>query len=217
MSCPICSNPIPKNNKYYCSNKCRGISMLRPVTYHCITCNKPFVYSDASQQRRGKMLHCSEECKFRKYSLNEYYFDVMTPEVAYTLGILYSIGYCHNHREVKLYSSQEVLSEVNRLLGSSYPIQKSSGKKYKIRILSSRLVLALTKLGLGKDPLYFEFPSGHLNPSDFISGFLFASGVNFEDGVNSVHMLSHKLALEMCERLGGKIYERGGEYVILYK
>lgn len=192
-----------------------------PLT--CKTCGKNFTHHNKTDINRGLMNHCSNECKNRKYKLDENYFKMpLTDEKLFTLGQFIVCAELVDWRIIKLFSTLEILTDINLKLGSTYPIVKSDKGLWKLIIRSDKMVSDLIELGLYGPPLSQEVPS-----YDIIAG-MFGTHCYSRDGdVNIFRTVRSKVALYVADRFGGKMVSNtykdvfkgvmGCEWVVVWK
>jgi hypothetical protein len=85
-----------------------------------------------------------------KYSVNEYFFDIWTPQMAYVLGFTYADG--NIHRTTLSWDIQKgdinILRKIKKALQASYPIKLTKRFSYRLRISNQILVKGAIERGL---------------------------------------------------------------------
>lgn len=121
----------------------------------------------------------------RKYTLNEYFFDKWTSEMAYVLGFWFADGYMRKEKSYRIVFSSndyELMQQIRRVLGSSHPLRRQIHDKTLQMIIHSKYMYKkLSKLGgLRNKSLIMDFPdipSKYLK--DFIRGYFDGDGSVF--------------------------------------
>ncbi len=192
-----------------------------PLT--CKTCGKNFTHHNKTDINLGRMKHCSQECKNRKYKLDENYFKLpLTEGKLFTLGQFIVCAELVDWRIIKLFSTLDILTDISHKLGSNYPIVKSDKGLYKLIIRSDKMVGDLIALGLYGNPLYQDVPSDNL-----ITGILSTHCYSRDGDVNIFRTVRSKVALYVADKYGGKMVTNtykdvfkgvlGCEWVVVWK
>lgn len=138
----------------------------------------------------------------RKYSLNENFFSMWSPQMAYVLGFWYADGYMKHIKSYRIiFSSIDLthLEAIKSLLGSTSPIVRYRRhgileKTHHLCVHSKRLYLNLQVLGGTRNKSKtLTFP---LVPNSFLPDFI----RGYFDGDGSVHFIKYK------HSKNGKIY-----------
>lgn len=201
--CRYCNQPT--KNDVFCSAVCMGKNNYKEdkAIYNliCERCNRPFTHHLLCDIKLGRMKYCSNECKNRKYDINGYYFNELTPDTLFTLGQIVATGYIKDYRTIKLYSDKATIEDICKKLGSTYPIVKSDRGRWQVTILSDKLVDDLVRLGLGNNMMTQE-----LVPYDILEGLKSTDMYEvYDDGTCVFRSLSSKLILGLQEIFGGKV------------
>ena len=119
---------------------------------------------------------------FRKYEINQYFFDnVDTEEKAYFLGFLCADGCNHiNNTKVSLTlkeSDKEIVQKLNNLIQSNKPLyygKKSNGEnQYAFQISNRRISDRLSELGCIPQKTYtLDFPNESQVPEKFLNHYM---------------------------------------------
>ena len=129
----------------------------------------------------------------RVYSLNEQYFDILTPESAYWLGFIYADGYITTHNVIGLKLSitdENHLNAFRKAISSNKPIYKKIEKCpfnntlvewCSLTVNSKHMYNKLTELGVYcKKSLILKFPDNNVitneNCNHFIRGYFDGDG-----------------------------------------
>lgn len=120
---------------------------------------------------------------YRKYSINENYFDVVdSHEKAYILGFIYADGY---NREdllelVQIEERKDILEKIKIALDSDAPLKEYTLGKWTLNICSSKLCKSLTRLGaIRNKSLALVFPKDIMDDqymNSFILGYFDGDG-----------------------------------------
>lgn len=200
IKCPICRTPT--TNEKFCSLKCSNkYSRLfgkrkTKRTHQCPTCKKQYsTYHD-------NQIYCSRSCKERVYSINEYYFDNITQDNAYILGVIFSVGQMllgYNNKILFRHKDKIIIEMISSALSSNYPIKKV-GPHWEIRPSSRNLVDRLVELGFRRESKYFWFPQ---IPQDckllFIQGMMDTAVIKTKSGKIYKLVRSKELFLNIKE------------------
>lgn len=157
-TCPVCRKKT-KNPKF-CSIKCRDKFSKKfgkkrtKVSKLCPTCGKYFSTPMKNQK------WCSKTCYRRKFKFNENYFDEITRDNAYILGVIFSTGQMLNQCENKIlfrHKDKVIIEMITSALSSQYPI-KWKNPHWEIRPSSSHFIDRLVDLGFRRESKFFCFP-----------------------------------------------------------
>jgi hypothetical protein len=167
------------------------------------------------------MKYCSEDCKGRKWKINETYFEEITDDKLITLGQLIVTARIVDWRTIIILSDYSTLLDISDRLGSSYEITKSERDLFRIKIISHKLVMSLIQLGFVQNPLYQDVPD------DLWEGIKKTHCYQVVDGVNVFKTDRSKVALWVSDRFGGEVITRtykdkargcmGCEWVVVWK
>lgn len=213
---------VPTRNTLgmYCSYTCSNGAKSVSYKINCKCCSKEFIVKNIAEIKRGHYKYCSNECRKRKYSINEGFFDNINSETCYWMGVVWSIIKSNKYNKIYLLSSKkEILEGFNDALNSNYPIKNSRDSKYILRITSLKIIETLSKYGIRSD-LYQEFPEIPKKYfKDFIRGYFDTeNGFIFKDNGKTVVSLrgkSSKLMRYISEFLNCKIVPDKGEWVLV--
>ena len=153
----------------------------------------------------------------RKYTLNEDYFDVISENQAYILGLLFADGHNNTSRgEVVLQlelSDREVLELINLEIGSNRPLRTvvlkdpKHAHQSRLCVASRRMSACLASLGMTHDKTYtLEYPAWL--PQDmqrhFIRGYVDGDGYvsNGECSIIGTKAFCDGVAFVLAETLG---------------
>lgn len=159
-----CTTCKKESKKKFCSLECYYV-YRRSIQHECIceTCGKSFIVKNAAYIRLQRMKHCSNQCKNRKYSCDENYFQgELTSEKLITLGQFIACGSLEGINEVKIFSDIETINDIQRKLNSNYEIKKSDRGLHRIDIKSQRMFNDLIDLGLTFNMLTQDVPRDDL-------------------------------------------------------
>ena len=135
--CLKCKKPFSpgRNTKgMYCSYNCsNGAKSVRHKLI-CGCCGKKFEINNIAEIKRGHYKYCSNECRKRKYRINESFFNDINETSAYWLGFIWATIYDSEYNKMKLVAKKNLLERFNLALGSNYPIKKSLNNKYRLKI-----------------------------------------------------------------------------------
>jgi len=202
--CLICGSPTKGKTNKYCSRDCFHKSKIRRHECVCQSCGKTFYTNNKSYIRLGRLKHCSDECKNRKYSFNEDYFSgELSSEKLETLGQIIAIGQIKNFRTVKLLSNKETLDDINKKLDSNYKLQKLKDNKWKFYIHNEKFVSDLLSLGLTNFPLKQDVPR-----NDLWDGLKKTHCYRDEEGFKSFVTNSSKIANWIKDKFKAEIFTR---------
>lgn len=123
-----------------------------------------------------------EENHCRKYSINQYYFDIIDcEEKAYFLGFLYADGCNHkNNTKISMFLKEEdkdILVKLNNLLQPDKPLtyrtQKRGTNQYGMQISNKRISNRLNDLGCIPNKTFtLDFPNDNQVSSNFLIYFI---------------------------------------------
>lgn len=143
--------------------------------------------------RNGYVTRAMSDIK-RKYTLNEDYFDVISENQAYILGLLFADGHNNTSRgEVVLQlqlSDREVLERINREIGSNRPLRAvvlkdpKHAHQSRLSVASRKMSDRLASIGMMHNKTYtLEYPAWL--PQDmqrhFIRGYVDGDGYTSKD------------------------------------
>ena len=211
---------IPTRNTkgMYCSYACSNGSKSVRHQCKCECCGKEFEINNIAEIKRGHYKYCSNECRRRKYRINEKFFDVIDSNSAYWLGFIWASLKENKYNSLTILSKKELLERFNEAFDSSYPIRKL-GNKFSIKITSLTLLSKLVELGIN-NILFLEFPNidSNLN-NDFIRGYFDSDcGYIYKDkGENVVvlHGHSSKLMRHISDTVDAKLVLDKGEWAVI--
>ena len=187
----ICATCQKESKKKFCSLECYYV-YRRSIQYDCVceTCGKSFIVKNGAYIRLKRMKHCSHQCKNRKYSCDENYFQgELTPEKIITLGQIIACGQLENINEIKIFSDVETINDIQRKLNSNYEIKKSDRDLHRIDFKSERLLNDLLDLGLTHNILTQDVPR-----DDLWEGMKSTHCYNEKDGVCTFITESSKIS-----------------------
>jgi len=217
LKCKKAFSPGRNTKGMYCSYACsNGAKSVRHKIV-CQCCGKNFEINNIAEIKRGHYKYCSNECRKRKYHINEDFFSVINEQSCYWLGFIWATTFENKYNKIFLLSKRSLLERFNQAFNSNYPIKKSIGGKYMLRITSLRLMSVLVEFGL-KEKSYIEFPDIPTQYyKDFIRGYFDSdSGYHYKDGgkdVVALHAKSSKLMLFISDFLKSKLIMDKGEWV----
>ena len=197
LHCNELFHPTRNTKGMYCSYACSNGSKSIRYQLVCECCGKEFEINNIAEIKRGHYKYCSNECRKRKYRINEYFFKEINEKTAYWLGFIWATVRDSKYNKLFLLSKKELLERFNQDFNSNYPIKKSIQNKYALRITSLHLLSRLVELGIN-DKTYLEFPdipaSYH---KDFIRGYFDSDWgylyKNNGENIVSIHGKSSKL------------------------
>ena len=209
---------IPTRNTLgmYCSYACsNGAKSVRHKLV-CECCGKNFEINNIAEIKRGHYKYCSNECRKRKYHINEKLFDEINENSAYWLGFIWATIWDNKYNKIFLLSKKNLLERFNQSFNSTYPIKKSVENKYMIRITSLLLLSKLADFGLKTNP-FLEFPDIPKNYyKDFIRGYFDSDlGYHYKDHNEDIAVIygrSSKLMLAISDFLKSKLVITNGEW-----
>ena len=206
-----------------CSNKAKAVNHERI----CESCGKSFTTHDAYDIKRGHARYCSNECKVRKYKVDENYLSIIdSPDKAYILGYIFSSGELKDTNRLVLSSrNNNDLKYVSALLKSTYPIKENKNKICLIRFYNHEFVSCLTNNGFMVDdrknnemplfdPIYnIDFVRGYF---DGFNGFVFPKNTDDADkNLIVLHFDSLNIFEFMYSILGGAAHKKGNEWILI--
>ncbi len=218
-ACLTCGEPT-KNIKF-CSKKCSASRYIKRHNLICQSCKKPFTHNNIYDIKRGKMKYCSEDCKGRKWKINETYFEEINTDKLITLGQLIVTARIVDFRTIIILSDYSTLLDISDKLESTYKIIKSERDLYRITIRSFKLVNSFIELGFVNNHFFQDVPG------DLWEGLKRTHCYEVVDGVNIFKTDRSKVALWVCDRFGGKMVTRtykdvargcmGCEWVVVWR
>lgn len=158
---------------------------------------------------------------YRKYNLNENYFDkIDTEDKAYFLGLLYADGYnCESGNYVNLelhYKDKEILEKFNKYIGSDKPLmyhkKKGAEHSWRLNLASKKISYQLKLLGCyQKKSLTLKFPTKEQVPEHLIKHFI----RGYFDGDGSIWFLknSNRIKCMLCIVSSKEFCEKLQEYM----
>lgn len=217
LKCEKVFIPTRNTKGMYCSYACSNGAKAVEHKVVCKCCGRNFSIKNIAEIKRGHYQYCSNECRKRKYTINEFFFDQINSETAYWLGFIWSTLKEIKYNKIYLTSKKSLLERFSKSLNSNYPIRSSFNNKHIIRITSLKLVNRLVDLGI-KESLFLEFPdipSDYKN--DFIRGYFDSdNGYYYKDGDKNVfvmHGCSSKLMRSISNTLDSKLVTDKGEWI----
>jgi len=210
---------IPTRNTLgmYCSYACSNGAKSVSYELVCQCCGTTFEINNIAEIKRGHYKYCSNECRKRKYKINESFFNEINETTSYWLGFIWATIRDTKSNKISLLSKKELLDRFNLSFDSNYPVKKSISNRYMVRITSTHLLNRLTDLGLKPNP-YLEFPeiSSQFH-KDFIRGYFDSDcGYHYKDGgkdIVSLHGKSSKLMRSISDILKSNLVANKGEWV----
>lgn len=164
---------IPGRNTLgmYCSYACSNGAKSVRYQLVCKSCGKEFEINNIAEIKRGHYQYCSNECRKRKYKINELFFDKIDERSCYWMGFIWATSYQNKYNKLYLLSKSDLLERFNNDIDSTYPIKKSTNGKYTLKITSLKIINRLSEFGLRSD-IYSEFPTiPEEYYKDFIRGY----------------------------------------------
>lgn len=165
-----------------------------------------------------------ENNHYRKYPINQYYFDIIdSEEKAYFLGFLYADGCNHkNNTKVSIFLKEEdknILVKLNSLLQPNKPLtyrsQKIGTSQYGMQISNKRISDKLNSLGCIPNKTFtLDFPNNSQVSNDFliyfIRGYFDGDGWLGEKDISitSSNLFCHKLSNYLLENYDIKTRKR---------
>jgi hypothetical protein len=199
-TCPICRKKT--ENPKFCSIKCRDKFAQKfgkkrtKRTKLCPSCQKHFSTYYPNQ------IWCSKTCYRRKFKINEHYFDEITSDNAYILGVIFSVGQMLNACENKIlfrHKDKIIIEMISSALSSEYPIKRKN-PHWEIRPSSKHLVDRLVDLGFRRESKFFSFPEiPHSCKALFIQGMMDTTVVKTKKNKLYKLVRSKELFLNMRE------------------
>ena len=203
----------------YCSYACSNGSKSVKHKLVCKCCNKDFFINNIAEIKRGHYQYCSNECRKRKYTINESCFNEIDEVTSYWIGFVWASIYDNKYNKISFLSKLGLLERFNTFLQSSYPIKKSNNDKYVLKITSLHILNRLVEVGINSS-LYLEFPNiAKLYHKDFIRGYFDSDqGYYYKDNGMSVAVLhgkSSKLMRSISHYLESKLIIDKGEWATI--
>ncbi len=161
---------IPTRNTkgMYCSYACSNGAKAVRYDIICKSCGKSFWIKNIAEIKRGHYKYCSNECRKRKFKIEESFFNKINNETSYWMGFVWATLYSMSYNTIQLKSKKELLERFNVALNSDYPIRKL-GNKFTIKITSIHMLNDLSNLGLQPLLIFPEIPREYYK--DFIRGY----------------------------------------------
>ena len=221
MHCQKEFHPTRNTKGMYCSYACSNGSKSVRHGVACKCCGREFEINNIAEIKRGHYQYCSNECRKRKYRINENFFNEMNNVSSYWLGFIWStLHYC-KYNKMALLSTKENLERFNVAFDSTYPIKGTNLKsnKFTLKITSLRLLDKLAQLGL-KESIYLEFPElPNIYYKDFIRGYFDSdNGFIYRDGgsnIVTIHGKSSKVMREISNFMTGELVVNNGEWAFI--
>ena len=139
---------------------------------------------------------------FDTFKINEHYFDEITPDNAYILGVIFSVGQMLNQCENKIlfrHKDKIIIEMISSALSSEYPI-KWKNPHWEIRPSSSHLIDRLVDLGFRRESKFFCFPEiGQSCKALFIQGMMDTTVVKTKKNKTYKLVRSRELFLNIRE------------------
>lgn len=219
LKCEKIFIPTRNTKGMYCSYACSNGAKAVDHKLICQCCNREFSIKNIAEIKRGHYKYCSNECRKRKYHINENFFNTIDENSAYWLGFIWATVRSNKYNKVSLLSKKELLARFNEALESNYPIKNSIDNKSMIRITSLRILSRLADLGI-KDTIYMEFPDIPVDyHKDFIRGYYDSDcGYHYKDNGQDVvvlHGRSSKLMRSISDILKAKLVIDKGEWIVI--
>ncbi len=219
LKCEKIFIPTRNTKGMYCSYACSNGAKAVDHKLICQCCNREFSIKNIAEIKRGHYKYCSNECRKRKYRINEDFFNIINEESAYWLGFIWATVRGSKYNKVSLLSKKELLVRFNEALNSNYPIKNSIDNKSMIRITSLRILSRLAELGIN-DIIYMEFPDISIEyQKDFIRGYYDSDcGYHYKDNGQDVAVLhgrSSKLMRSISDILKAKLVIDKGEWIVI--
>ena len=220
--CLHCQTPFSpgRNTKgMYCSYACSNGSKSVRHKLTCECCGMNFEINNIAEIKRGHYKYCSNECRKRKYRINEDFFNQINQESSYWLGFIWATIKDNIYNKINLIAKKELLERFSKALDSNYPIKKTINDRYRIKITSLRILSKLADLSLKEKP-YLDFPEIPLQyHKDFIRGYFDSDwGFHYKDkgkDVVTLHSKSSKLMRYISEFLESNIVYSNGEWATI--
>jgi len=164
--------------------------------------------------------------------VNEKFFDLWSPEMAYVLGFIFADGYVHTNKRGGAYlgfvsTDREIIEKIRKVLGSNHKvgIRNRNGMKqhwkdsYRLQIGNQRILQKLEKFGIIQNKsLTVAMPKNI--PPDLLSHFV----RGYFDGDGCVYFKKHKSKdrknprwVFQCRFISGSRKFIEGLYVLLKK
>jgi hypothetical protein len=203
----------------YCSYACSNGAKAVEHKLTCKCCAKEFSIKNIAEIKRGHYQYCSNECRKRKYRINEFFFDEINHQSSYWLGFIWASFKSNKYNKITLSSKEELFNRFLEALNSNYNILKLSKGKALLKITSLKILSRLSELGL-RDIPYLEMPEiGEKFYPSFIRGYFDSNqGFKYKDNGKDVWVLhghSSKLMRSINDYLGSKLVIDKGEWVII--
>lgn len=217
--CGITFVPTRNTLGMYCSYACSNGAKAVDHKLICQCCGKEFSIKNIAEIKRGHYKFCSNECRKRKYRINEKFFDKIDCEQAYWMGYIWSTVKYDKYNKLSLIDkNKEMLESFLSDIDSNYSIKKY-GKRFILSIVSLPIMKRLSDYGLRSD-IYSEFPEiPNEYIKDFIRGYFDSNnGFLYKDMGNnivSLHGKSSKLMRYMSDYLNGKFVAKNNEWVVV--
>lgn len=216
--CSFCGGEFTSNNgkNKYCSYKCSNGAKSVKHKRNCFYCGKKFETNNIAEIKRGHAKFCSNECRVRKYSIDEDYFNYINDKSAYWLGFIWASGYVKSIIELRVYHLDKISLEfMNSELRSIYPIIKSTENYFYIKFRSKKIIEKFFNYGLSKgskmdnespviDPRYYW---------SFLTGYIAGSNIKKND-ILTISFFNKEICMWANNLINGKIYMSELEYKI---
>lgn len=214
-------HPTRNTKGMYCSYACSNGSKSVRHGLQCKCCGRDFEINNIAEIKRGHYQYCSNECRKRKYRINEDFFNEINNKTAYWLGFIWSTLHDCKYNKISLLSTKENLERFNEAFNSNYPIKGTNleNNKKTLKITSLRLLDKLVQLGL-KEVIYLEFPDiPSFYHKDFIRGYFDSdNGFVYKDNgsnIVTIHGRSSKVVRSISSFMEGKLTVNNGEWAFV--
>jgi hypothetical protein len=201
-----------KENKYdYCSGECMRAKVENPNMVKCKTCEKYFYHPKLKDIRYGRIVFCSYECNTILNKLDTYYFKELTDEKLYTLGQMMIHFNVSDIDVLSIVSDEETIKDICNKIKIKrirmVPTNLIGNGEYKrLYIEERKFIYNILGLGITKNMTDQEFPILKWEP--IVEGMKSTGFFKKSETGNYLTLFSSKLALQISDFLGGKIYTK---------